>query len=199
MQSIQILIGVAFLMHLAGQTHPSIWTLYTQHRFGWNASQVGLSLAAVGFLSALSQGGLTGILVKRFGESRLLVFGILGEAIGFSLFGLVTEGWMVYCVLVFSSIFWSSQPALQSLISREVPPEKQGELQGTLMSLASLTAIINPIMMTTLFSITSDRGAGFYFPGSPYLLAGGLLLLAWFLTLKWWAQTAPSRVQAHTS
>jgi DHA1 family tetracycline resistance protein-like MFS transporter len=185
MPAIRMLVIVATLLHLAGQTHPSIWTLYTQHRFGWSTSQVGLSLAAVGLLSAITQGGLTGWIVNKFGESRVLIYGALGEAVSFALFGLAYQGWMIYVVLLFSSVFWSVNPALQSLISREVPPERQGELQGTLMGLASLTGIINPIIMTTLFAATSDPGSASYLPGSPYLLAGALILVAWLLALRW--------------
>jgi DHA1 family tetracycline resistance protein-like MFS transporter len=182
--AIRDLIIVCTLMHLAGQTHPSIWTLYTQHRFGWTAAQVGISLAVVGILSAVSQGGLTGWLVQRLGERRVLFYGILGETLSFFCFGLASSGTMLYVILMLSSICWASQPALQSLISREVPPQKQGELQGTLMSLASLTGIINPLIVTRLFSLTSEKDSGFYLPGSPYFLASLFLAFAWILIAR---------------
>jgi len=179
------LLWVHVLLQLAGQTHPSIWTLYTQHRYGWSAAQVGLSLAAVGVMSAISQGALTGVIVKRFGEAKTLVYGCLGETVAFVCFGLATAGWMLYVILVVSSLFWASQPALQSLISREAPPETQGELQGTLMSLGSLCGIVNPLVMTQLFSLTSLPEREPYIPGSPYLLASVMLAFAFILALQW--------------
>ncbi len=188
MPAIATLVAVYALISLAGQTHPSIWTLYTEYRYAWTPSQVGLSLAVVGVLSALSQGALTGIAVKRLGERRALLIGVLGEAIGFACFGLVAEGWMIYVVLVFSSLFWAGHPALQSLITREIPPESQGELQGALMSIASLTSVANPLIMTALFAATTHRSDALELPGSPYFLASAFFFAAWAMVLRWSAR-----------
>lgn len=180
------LLLVHTLFQLAGQTHPSIWTLYTQHRYHWTAAEVGISLAAVGVMSAVSQGALTGVIVKWLGEPRTLLFGSLGETLGFLCFGLASAGWMVYATLVVSSVFWAVQPALQSLISREAPPETQGELQGTLMSIGSLCGIINPLVMTQLFSVTSDPARTPYIPGSPYFLGSACLAVAFIIAARWY-------------
>ncbi len=185
MPGVRALVTVFVLMSLAGQTHPSMWTLYTEHRYGWNASQVGISLAVVGILSAFSQGVLTGPLVRRFGERRVCTWGCIGEAIGFTLFGLATTGTMLYAVLIFSSIFWAAHPALQALITRDIPTNEQGEMQGALMSLANLTSIANPVIMTTLFAATSNPSAWTYLPGSPYLLAGGFFFVGWLVMMGW--------------
>ncbi len=66
---------------------------------------------------------------------RTVVYGAFGYALTFALFGYADQGWMMYAILVFSAVFWVSQPALQSLISDKTPPQEQGELQGTLVSL----------------------------------------------------------------
>lgn len=189
LDSIRALILVNTLLHFGGQTHPSIWTLYTQHRFHWTPTQVGFSLTVVGVLNALTQGGLTGWAVKRFGERRIVVWGSLAQSVAFASFGLVSAPWMLYLVLSVSALFWSVGPALQSLISKQVSPERQGELQGALMSLISLMAIANPLVMTTLFSMTADPAGSIYLPGSPYLLAGLLILVAGVLALKWERKT----------
>jgi DHA1 family tetracycline resistance protein-like MFS transporter len=184
--AIRTLVAVSTLLSFGGNTHPSIWTLYTQHRYGWTAKQVGVSLTIVGVLNAVTQGGLTGILVKRFGEHKLIVVGMLAQAFAFALFGFASEPWMLYAVLVGSAVLWSVGPAIQSLISREVAPDKQGELQGALMSLMSLTAIANPVIMTTLFSLTSERDGALYLPGSPYMLAGVLIFIGWLMAIRWY-------------
>lgn len=177
---IRILVIVFFLINLAGQTHPSIWTIYSQHRYGWGAKEVGLSLAAVGVLSALSQGFLTGIFVKKWGETKVMMYGVFGEAIGFALFALATQSWMLYGALLVASPFWAAHPAIQSLISKNVEANKQGELQGSLMSLSSITSIINPLIMTSLFAATANT-----VPGSPYFLGSIMFLIAWILSIYW--------------
>ena len=188
MKTISLLVLAHVLLQLAGQTHPSIWAIYTESRFGWTPAQVGVSLAFVGLMSAIAQGALTGPLVKRFGERKLGLWGSLGEALGFAAYGLATSGLMVYAILAVSSVFWAAHPALQSLISREIPPEKQGELQGALMSLTSLTAVVNPLIMTNIFAVTSVPSGAVYLPGAAYYLAGFFGVCAFAAVWRWETQ-----------
>lgn len=164
------LLGVHFLNQLAGQTHPSIWVLYSQQRYGWGPTEVGLSLSLVGVLSALVQGGLTRILVPRLGERRTVLMGTLGAGIAFLLFALANQGWMAIGILVGSAVFWISTPALQSLITGSAPSREQGELQGTFVSLTSLASILNPLITTRLFA-TGVAGAPYYFAAAASGLA----------------------------
>lgn len=174
---------VHFLFQLAGQTHPSIWTLYTQTRFSWSASQVGWSLAVVGILSAIAQGGLTRVLIPRLGERRSVLLCAFGGAIAFLLFGLATEGWMMYAILVLSAAAWIGGPALQSMITGQVSAQDQGELQGSLVSLTSLAAIMNPLIVTQLFAAFTEGDHGVFLPGAPYFFAAAVSLLAGFVVL----------------
>ena len=82
-----------------------------------------------------------------------------------------------------SAPFWVSGPALQSLITREIPPDIQGEMQGSLVSLTSLAAIVNPLLMTQVFAHFSRRGSGVYLPGAPYFLGALVCLAVWALLL----------------
>lgn len=165
---------VYFLISLAGQTHPSIWTLYTQYRYHWDTAQIGWSLAMVGLLSAISQGWLTGKLVPKFGEARSVYIALVGAAITYVMFGLAPQGWMVYVILFLSSITWFGNPALQSMITKIAPATAQGELQGSLMSLASLSSILNPIIVTHLFSYFTGPTISTPIPGAPYFFAGAV-------------------------
>ena len=178
------LLFIYFLFQLAGQTHPSIWTLYTETRFGWTTAQVGFSLAVVGVLSAVSQGWLTGVVVPKIGEYKAVLYGAFGYAIAFFLFGLANEGWMMYAILAFSAIFWVSMPALQSLVTHQAPPEEQGELQGTLVSLTSLAAIINPLVATKLFAVFTANKEGLYIPGAPYYFGALVCIASWVIALR---------------
>lgn len=172
------LAGAHFFFQLAGQTHPSVWILYTEARFGWDSVQVGASLALVGVLAAVAQGWLTGVLVPKLGEQRAVLWGSLGYALTFALFGLATEGWMMYAILTASAVFWITQPALQALVTKLVPAHEQGELQGSLASLTSLASIINPLVTTQLFTKFAHSA-----PGAPYFFAAAVCLLAFPLVL----------------
>lgn len=183
--SISLLVIAHIFLALAGQTHPSMWAIYTESRFGWTPAQVGMSLAAVGLFSALAQGGLTGILAQRFGERGLSLWGTLGEAVTFAGYGLATAGWMVYPILAVASVFSAAQPALQSLITREVPADRQGELQGALMSLMSLMGVINPLVMTRIFAVSSGRESWFDMPGLVYYFAALFGLVAFVAVWRW--------------
>ncbi|KYG63364.1 tetracycline transporter [Bdellovibrio bacteriovorus] len=178
------LLIVYFCFQLAGQTHPSIWTLYTETRFGWTTSEVGLSLALVGVLSAISQGWLTRLLIPKLGERRTVVWGTVGFGVACIFYGLANQGWMMYAILTASSVFWVCGPALQSLVTHNTPPQEQGELQGTLVSLTSLAAIINPLVTTKLFAIFTADKTGVYIPGAPYFFAAVVCFAAWIVLIK---------------
>lgn len=175
---ILIFIIIYMLLYLAGQVHPSVWTLYAQYKFHWTAFDVGLSLSFVGICIAFSQGYLTRILIPKMGEWRALVFGTVVYVIGFALFAFASKGWMVYPVMLIFSLSGLAVPALQSMISKNVPPQEQGELQGSLMSIASLTAILGPILYTELFARYTDPRLANPFPGVSYFAASVICLFS---------------------
>lgn len=181
---IMILVWVYLFVYLAGHVHPSIWTLYTQEKFGWSTFEVGLSLSVVGILSAISQGYLTRVLIPRWGEVKALEFGLVVYAISFVLYAFATKGWMIYPIMLATFVAGIAGPALQSLISRDVPSQEQGELQGSLISIASLTAIAAPLLYTDLFARFSGPRAGLDFPGMPYLVAAVICVFSFVLFLS---------------
>jgi DHA1 family tetracycline resistance protein-like MFS transporter len=175
---------VYFFIYLAGQVHPSIWTLYTQLKFKWTAFEVGLSLSFVGVTIAFAQGYLTRIFIPKWGEYRSLLYALYINIGGFALFAFATQGWMMYAVMVVTCLSGLGGPALQSLISREVPSQEQGELQGSLISLASITAIIGPLFYTDVFARFTKENAIWYFPGMGYLAASIVSCLALLIFFK---------------
>jgi DHA1 family tetracycline resistance protein-like MFS transporter len=163
------LVWVFFILFLAGQVHPVNWTLYTQVKFGWTARQVGLSLSFVGLVMAAGNVGLTRLLIPRLGEERSLTLGLLVYIAAFLLFGVASQGWMMYPVLLFFGVSCIAVPALQSIVAKHVPSNRQGELQGSLVSLGSLAGIIAPLLFTALFTGFTKPGAPVYFPGAAYV------------------------------
>lgn len=178
---ILILVIMFALWNLAGQSHPSIWTLYTQYKFGWSALDVGLSLSAVGLVIAVAQGWLTRIVIPKTGEQLATQFGIIFSIIGFIAYALSTQGWMMYAVLLTTAIANVGGPALQSMISKGTPAHEQGELQGSLVSMTSLCAIIGPVLYTRLFEQFTVASVGVQFAGAPYIAAAMFCSLALFL------------------
>ncbi|MBL7717097.1 MAG: TCR/Tet family MFS transporter [Bdellovibrionales bacterium] len=183
------LLAVSFLFQLAGQTHPSIWALYTGYRFSWGPKEVGLSLAVVGICHAVVQGGLTRLIVPKIGETTAVLLGAAGYGISYFLYGACSQGWMMIAIVVFGSAFYVAQPALQSIITRQAGGRGKGELQGILVSLQSLSAVLNPIIVTQLFSYFTDSSHAVTLPGAPYFFASAMSFAGWVLLMmtrrKW--------------
>lgn len=175
---IALLIYIYFLIMLAGNVHPVNWTLYTELKFNWTSWQVGLSLSFVGIMMALSQGFFTRFFIPKFGEHKSLYFGITVNVISFALFGLSPVGWMMYPIVMLFSLSGVTIPALQSIVTKQIPANEQGELQGSLVSLASLSSILAPLLFTFLFVKFTDNTAPFYFPGAAYVGASVISMIS---------------------
>lgn len=130
----------------------AVWVLYTGQRFGWNVTQVGLSLAAVGISQAVAQGALVGPLVNRFGERRTIVAGVALSALAYVLYGLANQPWLLYVAIVVSAAGGVVAPALQGAVSGRVAPDQQGLLQGALASLNNLTNVVAPPVVAGVFA-----------------------------------------------
>ena len=173
------LASIGVLYHLAHHVLASVFVLYVGYRYGWNARETGLSLAAVGVISIIVQGGLVRPLVARFGERRTLLTGLAGGIAGYALFGLADTGaglWMALPVFGLMGLF---NPSLQGLMTRRVAMSDQGQLQGINASFMGLTGIVGPGLFTWTFASFIGPHAGRHLPGAPFLLAAVLLTVAW--------------------
>jgi len=177
---------VTTLYYLAHNSLPSMWALYTEYRYAWSRRDVGLSLAVVGVCAAVVSGALVGPFVKRFGERRSLLSGLLFGTIGFAGFALASRGWMIMAVIPFIALWGIAAPAIQSLMARHVDPSSQGKLQGAINSLRAITGMVGPVLFTQVFAIAISPRYGLHLPGAPYYLAalllGASLLLAVYVT-----------------
>jgi DHA1 family tetracycline resistance protein-like MFS transporter len=182
------LTGTLICSYMAQMILQSVWTLSHQARFGWSLPQVGLSFGVVGVATAVVQGGLIRAVMPRFSERRVLVAGICVSAAGFAAFGLATQGWMIYAIIVPFALGGLAGPATQALITREVGPSEQGELQGSLVGLSSLTAIVGPLVGTALLSRFGPADARPHVPGAPFLFAALLNVVGLLLALRLFAR-----------
>ncbi|HTS42845.1 MAG TPA: TCR/Tet family MFS transporter [Puia sp.] len=172
------------LVYLAAHAVQSNWNYFTIYRFNWNPKTVGLSLALVGLLIALVQAGLIRIITPKIGNERSVYVGLSLYALGMFLFAFATQSWMMFAFLVPYCLGGIAGPALQAIMSGHVPPNAQGELQGALTSLMSVTSIIGPIVMTNLFAYFTSSNAPFLFPGAAFLLGGILMLVSTLFAFK---------------
>jgi MFS transporter, DHA1 family, tetracycline resistance protein len=172
------LIGAVFLWQLGHQVLPSIWAFYTISKFQWTSAQVGYSLAFVGLVMAFAQGVLTRSLIPRLGGERpAAAVGMAFAILAYVGYAFATQGWMMYVVSASSMFFAMTYPSLNALMSQQIPHDAQGELQGAVASVYSLSAILGPPLMTQVFGLFSRTAARIYFPGAPFL-AAALLTIA---------------------
>ncbi len=178
------LAGALMAIYLAGHANHSTWTYITMKKFDWNTEWVGYSLAFVGLTTGIVQGGLTRVVMPRIGAKRSLYFGLTMYLIGFVLFAFATKSWMMFAFMVPFALGGFAGPALQGIISNQVPPNEQGELQGSLTSLIAVTSIIGPLLMTGLFSYFTSEKAPMQFAGAPFLMGAFLTLVSLLLALR---------------
>lgn len=166
------------LVYIAAHAVQSTWSYFTMEEFGWDEKMVGYSLGCVGLLVGLVQGVLIRYINPVLGPRRSVHTGFILYAVGLILFAFATEGWMMFLFLIPYCLGGIAGPSLQGILSNQVPANEQGELQGIIASLMSLTSIIGPPVMTNLFSYFTSAKAPFIFAGSPFMLAAILVLLS---------------------
>ncbi len=178
------LIASLVLIYIASHAVQSNWSYFTMYKFNWNEEMVGYSLAVVGVLVSIVQGFLIRVINPKLGQNKSIYLGLLLYAIGLILFGLAWKDWMMFAFLIPYCLGGIAGPAIQGLISNQVPPTEQGELQGALTSLISLTSIIGPLIMNNLFAYATAKDSLFFLPGAPFFLAALLIFISGFLALK---------------
>lgn len=170
-----------FLLNLASHAVNSNWAYFTIFKFGWSEFMVGISLAAAGALIGLFQGVFAQKFKNYFGTGKSIFITMSCYALGFFLFSMASTTWMMFVFLIPFSMGSVWRPLLQSYLTSRVGDDQQGELQGGLASILSLTTIFGPLIMTGVFYRTTQEDAALYLPGSPFLLAAILSIFALIL------------------
>ena len=188
------LIGSLIFVYIAAHANQSTWSYIMMDKFNWDARMIGISLGWVGLTVGIVQGGLTRIIIPKLGQMRSIYIGLALNAFGFLLFAFATQTWMIFVFMIPFAMGGIAGPAIQGIMSNQVPANEQGELQGTLASMVSLTSIIGPLLMTNLFSFFTLPGAPIHFAGAPFLAGSVLCLTSAFLAWR-----TLSRIQAPPS
>ena len=178
------LIITLVLINIAAHAVQSNWTYYTIYKFKWSEEMIGYSLATVGILVSLVQGLLIRKVIPVLGQKKSIYLGLAFYAVGLVLFGIAWKGWMMFAFLVPYCLGGIAGPTLQGIISNQVPANEQGELQGALTSLVSMTAIIGPLLMNNLFAYSTSKNGLFYMPGAAFYLAAILVVIGLVLCIR---------------
>lgn len=195
--AVSALLGAVFLWQLAHQVFPSTWSFYGITQFHWSSREVGYSLAFVGLVMAIAQGLLTRVLIPRIGgERRAAALGMAAAFVAYLGYAFATHGWMVYVVSLSAFLFALTYPSMNALASRQTPANAQGELQGAVACLYSLSSIVGPPLMTQVFSHFTARSAPVFFPGAAFVMAAALTIACALLFVKA-ARIAPASAAAH--
>jgi MFS transporter, DHA1 family, tetracycline resistance protein len=190
--AVMAIAGAVFLWQLAHQIYPSTWSFFAQIRFDWSSGQIGASLAYVGVLMAFTQAVLTGRIVKHLGELRAVIIGLASGAASMLLVAFTNVGWFAYVAITAGMLQFVAYPSMNAIMSKQVPSDQQGELQGGVASLMSLTTIIGPLVMTQLLGRFSGAGAPLYFPGAAFAFAAVLAVCTLLIVLRVGAKASAS-------
>ncbi len=173
-----------FLINIAQFMLHSTWALYTAYRYGWSPKGVGFSLAFVGLMTALVQGGLTRRIIPKLGERRAILLGFSISSVCYVGYAFAPYGWVIYVVLAFGCLAGIGGPATQGLISRNVPANEQGAVQGALTSLTSVAQVIAPLVSSYLFGLFIDPKFPVHFPGVAFILSSLVTVVALLLAIR---------------
>lgn len=182
------LAAALLLLNVAQFALHATWVLYTAHRYGWDTFQTGLSLTVVGLGAAIVQGGLARKIIPRLGERRSLLAGVAVGVVAYVGYGLATQGWMIYAIVALASLGGIAQPALQAILTKAVPPDEQGELQGAVSGLSSLSTVAGFLLggyVFEHFTRAGESGPGVYVPGATMFMSAALCAMG--LAVAFWA------------
>jgi DHA1 family tetracycline resistance protein-like MFS transporter len=178
------LIGLAssmFLLYVASHAIQSNWSFFTMYKFNWDEKMVGISLGVIGLFVALVQGVLIRWVNPWLGNEKSIYAGFFLYSLGMLLFTFANQSWMMFIFLIPYCLGGIAGPALQAVISIQVPETEQGKIQGTLTSLMSASAIVGPPLMTGIFYYFTKEQTPFEFAGAPFLLASILMTISAFM------------------
>ena len=170
------IIGVMFLYNMGHHVLPATWSFFTIEKFNWSPKEIGYSLGFIGICMVAVQGFLIRWVLPRTGLRFAGIIGMLFTIAAFMGYAAVNSPWMIYMVMLTGALGALAGPAMQGIASSQVGASQQGELQGGLSSMMSLTSIISPILMTQTFGLFTSDQAPVYFPGAAFLLAGVLTI-----------------------
>lgn len=175
------LIVSLIFVYIADHAVMSTWTFINIEKFDWSNALIGLSLTAAGVMVVIVQGGLIRVINPKIGNEKCIFVGLSLYALSLVLFAFASQSWMMFVFLIPYCVGGITGPSIQSIISRNVSQNEQGELQGALTSLMSVASMIGPLLMTNLFTWFTRPAASIKFAGAPFLAGAVLMIISVFI------------------
>ncbi|MBI2516596.1 MAG: TCR/Tet family MFS transporter [Opitutae bacterium] len=185
-----------FILMLAQTMLQSIWALYTDHRYQWGPLEIGLSLMFTGVLTGLVQAVLVKKIVPALGDTRAVIVGFVISITAQICYGLASHGWMIYAIMCAGAFAGLSGPALQSYITKHVPANEQGGVQGVFAGLASFAGIPGPFISTWSFGWAVGPGKPGWLAGTPFFVGAAFTLLSLVLAQRSFRRDYTAQVPA---
>jgi DHA1 family tetracycline resistance protein-like MFS transporter len=178
-------LAVAFtLVYIAQKAVEYQLPFYVYEKFKWTMPSVGVLGIFIGVLLIGIQGGLIRYLIPKWGLKKNIIRGLITYGLGLTLIAFAGRGWQVYLFMIPYCFGGISGPALQGLITSKFAPNEQGELQGGLNLLSSISLVIGPLLMGYSFKFFTGKYSLVYFPGAPYILGALLILISVLLVIR---------------
>lgn len=179
--------GVLVAFYFGSAVYPAIWPFWGMAKFGWTEATVGLTLAIFGLILAGFQGGLTGISVRRLGEHRVAMIGLICGMVAAACYGITGTMWGVVLLMFVHGPEGFVQPMLMARMTRMVPDNAQGELQGGIAALTNLAMLAGTVTFTQMFAFFMSDRSPWKTPDAGFFLSSavlGLALVLYICTVK---------------
>jgi DHA1 family tetracycline resistance protein-like MFS transporter len=178
-------LAIAFtLVYIAQKAVEYQLPFYVYEKFQWSLRSVGFLGLFIGVLLIGIQGGLIRYLIPKWGLKKNIIIGLISYGAGLTMIAFAGQGWQVYLFMIPYCFGGISGPALQGFITSKFAANEQGELQGGLTLLSSLSLVIGPLLMGYSFKFFTHKDSSVYFPGAPYILGALLVLISVLLVIR---------------
>ncbi|MDB4901550.1 MAG: Tetracycline resistance protein class [Mucilaginibacter sp.] len=178
------LLSAIILVYTGQKAVEYLLSFFLYEKFNWTLSSVGTLGIFIGVVLVAIQGGLIRFTIPKFGQEKNIIAGLLFYALGLTLIAFASKGWMMYLFIIPYCLGGISGPALQGLTTSKVAQNEQGELQGVITIINSVTVIIGPLIFSYVFYHFTNKNTNMYFPGAPYIMAAVLMLVSVFIAVR---------------
>jgi hypothetical protein len=188
------LMAAYFFMMTGFSIVTAFFAIFTEDRFGYNASANGYIFASVGVIGAIVQGALIGPLLKNFTEKRIAITGL--ALLSCSMFALPLAQRATMLLLVTAGIAVGNafiNPTINGLVSGSVNKYSQGRVLGLMQACASLGRFVGPLLGGWLLAFNAR--STLEFGKAPFWISSALLMVSLFLTTMVSVRRADTREQ----
>jgi MFS transporter, DHA1 family, tetracycline resistance protein len=175
------ILPVAFIYFIwvgAINVYPASWAFFAPAQLGWDSRMVGVSLTLVGVSMVLFQTFVIGRAVKRFGERRTAMIGMMFGIVSFLITAFLTNGTIALMLNVLNGFSGMAMPSVNAMMSMRTPPDQQGELQGLTGSLSALAFLLAQLTYNNALATFTASDTPVYFPGAPFIISASLGIFA---------------------